>query len=240
MRHRTPDGRSTRQRFEGSITGLGTRGGTRAVVGHWPVSPFGPFADVMVERADGHRMLLAPDNDVAEFVSATYVFDEVVTTPVTVTAAGDRRVVRAGPLDVWFVVGSRTTLGYLLRAVPGPVSESPGWARLTDPVAAAVLPGVRTLGTAGGGRREWYAARDERRVTAARLRWDGADLGDLRPVDPPARFGFSSTPAGPSHVTVVSTVEVEADAPPSSLDRTPAGRGPVTRTPKPPSAPARR
>jgi len=206
---RPPAGTRTRRRFAGSITGLGTREGTRAVIGHWHVSPFGAFADVMVERADGHRMLLAPDDDVAEFVSATYVFDEVVTTPVTVTADGNRWAVRAGPLDVWFVVGGRTALGHLLRAVPGPVSESPGWARLTDPVAAAVLPGVRTLGTAGGGRREWYAARDEHRVVAARLRWDGIDLGDLRPVDPPARFGFSSTPAGPSHVTVVSTVEAD-------------------------------
>ncbi|PFG39706.1 hypothetical protein ATJ97_2219 [Georgenia soli] len=217
MRPRSPGPRRTRQRFAGSITGLGTREGTRAVVGHWPVSPFGAFADVMLERADGHRVLLAPDDDVAEFVSATYVFDEVVTTSVTVTADGDRRAVRAGPLDLWFVVGGRTALGHLLRAVPGPLAESPGWARLTDPLAAAVLPGVRTVGTAGGGRREWYAARDFRRVAAARLRWDGTELGDLRPVDPPARFGFSSTPAGPSHVTVVSTVEVEAAAPPSSL-----------------------
>jgi len=199
--------RGTRWRFAGSITGLGTREGTRAVVGHWPVSPFGSFADVMVERADGHRVLLAPDDRVAEFVSSTYVFDEVVTAPVTVSVDGARRAVRAGPLDAWFVVGPRTPLGHLLRAVPAPLSESPGWARLTDRVAGVVLPGVRTLGTAGGGRREWYAARDLHRIDAARLRWDGADLGDLRPVDPPARFGFSSTPAGPSHVTVVSTVE---------------------------------
>lgn len=215
----------TRWRFAGSITGLGTREGTRAVVGHWPVSPFGPFADVMVERADGHRLLLAPDRRVADFVSATYVFDEVLVVPVTVSVDGGRYAVRAGPLDVWFVVGRRTSLGHVLRAVPAPLSESPGWARLTDRVAGVVLPGVRTLGTAGGGRREWYAARDLREVAAARLRWDGADLGDLRPVDPPARFGFSSTPAGPSHVTVVSTVETPA---------------PLRRTPTPPSAPARR
>ncbi|GAA4288667.1 hypothetical protein [Georgenia daeguensis] len=207
MRPRPAAGRPTRWRFAGSITGLGTREGTRAVVGHWPVSPFGPFADVMVERADGHRLLLAPDDRVAEFVAATYVFDEVVTVPVTVSVGGARYAVRAGPLDLWFVVGRRTALGHLLRSVPAPLSESPGWARLTDRVAGVVLPGVRTLGTAGGGRREWYAARDLHRVAAARLRWDGTDLGDLRPVDPPARFGFSSTPAGPSHVTVVSTVE---------------------------------
>jgi hypothetical protein len=40
--------------------------------------------------------------------------------------------------------------------------------------------------------------------------WDGADLGELAPVDPPARFGFSSTPARPSLTRVVSTVELPA------------------------------
>jgi hypothetical protein len=204
---RPPAGHRTRWRFAGSITGLGTREGTRVVVGHWPVSPFGPFVDVMVERADGHRILLAPDDGVAEFISSTYRFDEVVKVPVTVASDGAYHAVRAGPLHLWFVVGRRTALGHLLRLVPAALVETPGWAQLTDRIAGLVLPGVRTLGTAGGGRREWYAARDLQRVDAARLRWDGADLGDLRPVDPPARFGFSSTPAGPSHVTVVSTVE---------------------------------
>jgi hypothetical protein len=31
---------------------------------------------------------------------------------------------------------------------------------------------------------------------------DGVDLGDLRPVDPPVRFGFSDPPRRPSMVTV--------------------------------------
>jgi hypothetical protein len=31
----------------------------------------------MIERADGHRVLLAPTRAVGEFVAATYRFDEV-------------------------------------------------------------------------------------------------------------------------------------------------------------------
>jgi hypothetical protein len=42
-----------RERFEGQIAGLGSTSGMRVVVGHWARSPFGAFADAMVERADG-------------------------------------------------------------------------------------------------------------------------------------------------------------------------------------------
>ena len=54
-------------RFHGRIAGFGTESGVRLVVGMWPRSPLGSFADVMVERADGHRILLAPSDEVAEF-----------------------------------------------------------------------------------------------------------------------------------------------------------------------------
>ncbi|MPV88921.1 hypothetical protein GB882_09600, partial [Georgenia ruanii] len=176
------------------------------VLGLWPHSPLGPFADVMVERPDGHRLLLAPSAEVAEFVGATYQFDEVVLVPVAVRRAGPRWHVTAGHLELRVVVGRRTPLGHLLRLVPAPLAASLAWARATGAIARVLLPGVRTVGSAGGGRLEWYGARDVRRVVAARVRWDGADLGGLRPVRPPTRFGFSSTPARPSVVAVVTTV----------------------------------
>ncbi|WP_127125323.1 hypothetical protein [Georgenia sp. SYP-B2076] len=207
---------AARLSFGGHIAGLGTAEGTRIVLGHWPRSPFGPFADVMAERADGHRILLAPDARIGAFVSATYRFDEVRTVPVVVDSTGPRWHARAGPLDLVFTVGSRTWLGRLLRCVPGPLAASPAWARAVGPAARVLLPGVSTIGTAGGGRREWYGARDERRVVDARTTWGGTDLGTLTAVTPPPRFGFSSTPSRPSLVTVVSTVELRGtddDAP---------------------------
>lgn len=54
----------------------------RVVVGWWLESPWGEFADAMVERADGHRVLLAPSDDVAGLVSTTYTFDEVRVEPI--------------------------------------------------------------------------------------------------------------------------------------------------------------
>lgn len=65
------------------------------VIGSWLTSPFGRFADVMVETADGERLLLAPSGEIADFVSATYSFDHISIGPVTATqtagSAGHRR-----------------------------------------------------------------------------------------------------------------------------------------------------
>jgi len=197
-----------RDRFDGQIAGVGSTSGVRAVVGHWPVSPFGAFADVMVEDAAGHRVLLAPSLEVAEYVAATYAFDEVVVAPVVVGVDERGWQVRAGEELVLAIgVGGTTVLGRLLRLVPRRLATSRQWASLVDPVARVVLRGVRTRGAALEGRREWYAATDLRAVTHLSGSWRGRDLGGLAPVDPPCRFGFSSTPRRPAVTSVVTTVE---------------------------------
>ncbi|WNM36471.1 hypothetical protein RKE30_10495 [Streptomyces sp. Li-HN-5-11] len=199
-------GRPDRLRFDGWIAGIGTTSGTRLVVGHWPGSPFGPFSDVMLERADGHRLLLAPTRRTAAFIAGTYVFDEVRIAPVRVRVTGDDWIVTAGPLlDLRFTAGRRGVTGLLLRAVPGALASRSFWTALTDPPARLLL-GVRTRGTAGGGRYEWYGARDLRRITAATAVLEGLDLGPLAVVEPPVRFGFGSTPRRPSLVRVTTTV----------------------------------
>lgn len=194
-------------RFDGWIAGIGTSAGLRAVVGHWPRSPLGAFSDVMVERADGHRVLLAPSVDVAAYVGTTYVFDEIRIAPVLVAVAEFDWRVDAGPLDLEFTVGRRTAVGWLLRAVPRRLATHPRWVAAVDVVARTVLPGVRTRGSAGGERQEFYAALDLHGLAAARARWEGADQGALAPVTPPVRFGFGSTPRGPSLTRIVTLVQ---------------------------------
>lgn len=193
-------------RFDGWIAGLGTGRGLRVVAGIWPRSPLGPFTDVMVERADGHRLLLAPSDAVAEFVAGTYLFDEVRVGPVRSRTDGTHWEVDAAPLALAFTVGRRPALGALLRAVPRPVATDPRWISLIDLVARRVLPGVRTRGSAAGGREEFYGALDLHRVTSASVVWEGADQGGVAPVDPPVRFGFGSTPRVPSLTRVVTLV----------------------------------
>jgi hypothetical protein len=202
MRRRRP----RTDRFDGWIAGLGTTSGLRVVIGRWPRSPLGAVADVMVERADGHRVLLAPSAAAAEYVAATYRFDEIVITPVEIAVDGARWRVAAGPLAVRLEVGRRTPVGVLLRAVPRALATRPAWIRAAGLVAGLALPGVRTHGSAGGGRREFYAALDLRRIAAAEVTWEGVDQGPPAPVDPPVRFGFGSTPAGPSVVRILTLV----------------------------------
>lgn len=196
-----------RERFVGRIAGVGSASGVRVVVGRWDASPWGPFADVMVEDAEGHRVLLAPDARVRDYVSATYRFDETVLEPVAVDDTGDGWLVATPSLDLRLRIGRRTPLGLALALLPDRMATAPAWCAAVDPVARVALRGVRTRGTAGGGRREWYGATDLRAIASLEGTWRGRDLGALAPVDPPCRFGFSSTPRRPSVASVVTTID---------------------------------
>ncbi|MFJ5531813.1 hypothetical protein [Streptomyces sp. NPDC093261] len=198
--------RRDRLRFDGWIAGIGTSSGTRVVVGRWARSPFGAFSDVMLERRDGHRLLLAPTVRTAQFIAGLYAFDEVRVAPVRVDTAGKDWTVTAAPLRLRFTLGRRGPVGWLLRAVPGPLAARPVWAAWTA-LPAWLLLGARTCGSAGAGRYEWYGARDLHPITAAAARYEDEDLGGLAPVGPPVRFGFGSTPRRPCVVRVTTTVD---------------------------------
>lgn len=207
-----PAGHMRRLRFRGRIAGFGTTSGTRVVVGRWDESPLGTFTDLMLELPGGHRVLIAPTRDVADLVAATYTFDEVRVRRVDVddvpTRDGLTWQVRSGDADILLTPGRRTALGRVLRLVPTTVAAAPAWTLVTDPVARVALAGVRTRGSAGAGRREYYGATDVREVRAAHAVIDGRDAGELAPVDPPPSFGFSSTPRRPAVTSLVTTIAV--------------------------------
>jgi hypothetical protein len=195
-----------RWRFTGEIAAFGSTTGHRVVVGRWLVSSFGPFSDVMLETPDGTRLLIAPNDEVARFVAGTYRFDSVEVSPVEVIRQPGRLAVVAGQLQADLTVGRRGWLGRLLRVVPRPVATAPAWAALLDPLVAVVLPDVRTRGSAGAGRREWYGAWDLHPLVSVTASWQGTDLGTMADVCPPVRFGFGSTPRRPSIVSLTTTV----------------------------------
>ncbi|PPF26251.1 hypothetical protein C5C18_10915 [Rathayibacter tritici] len=200
-------GRNPRHlRFGGRIAGFGTASGTRIVLGLWQDTPFGPFADAMIETGDGHRLLIAPTLEVAEVIGSTYSFDEV-----RIAAVAWRRIagdlsVSAGPLDVQLRLGGLTPLGRLLRIVPRPIAEHPAWLTAISPVASLLVRGVSTAGSAGHGRREYYGVRAIRRIERVHAVLAEEDLGPRRPLSPPVRFGFSSAPAAPAIVDVTTTI----------------------------------
>ena len=152
------------------------------------------MVDLMWATPGGHRRLVAPTDQVAAFVSAVYRFDEVVVTPLSADLAGRSLVVSAPSLG----------LSLELRAGRGwPVPPAPAW--LTRHVAAPLawrLLRVRTYGVTPTGVREWYRARWYRPLLHGRASLAGRDLGPLRPLDPPVRFGFSEPPRRPSMVWV--------------------------------------
>lgn len=200
--------RHKRLRFDGWIAGLGTTSGTRIVVGRWRRTPFGSFTDVMIEDSSGHRTLLAPRAEVADFIAATYTFDEIKIVHVGVTQKRREWAVTAGELHLAFELGRRTKIGWLLKLVPGPLAARPAWVALIDRPAGMIMKGVRTKGSAGNGRREWYGARDLQPITAAVAWLDRSDLGGLAQVVPPVRFGFGSVPPAPALVRVTTTVQL--------------------------------
>lgn len=193
-------------RFEGHIAGIGTASGTRLVIGRWDSSPFGAFTDVMMEDAAGSRTLLAPTREVADYVGATYEFDDVTLSPVTSTLTRDRLTVQAGDLEVLAGIGSVTLLGRLLGLVPSRLATDPRWLAMINPVASFLVEGVATAGSAGHGRTEYYGVTSARAVSAVTATWHGTDLGALAPVSPPVRFGFSSAPPRPQLVSVTTTI----------------------------------
>ena len=194
--------------FTGHIAGVGSGAGVGMVIGSWLQSPFGGFADVMVQDTDGLRTLFAPTEQVAEFVSHTYTFDDVVVGPVSADHTADGFSVTASGLTVTGRLGGPAPFDWLLRLVPRRVATAPAWLRAIDPVASRLIPGVHTAGSAGNGRREYYGVRRTRRIASIDGNFRGVDLDGLAPLDPPVRFGFSSAPALPQLVSVTTTIDV--------------------------------
>ena len=194
------------QTFEGRIAGLGTSSGTRIVLGLWRRTPLGPFADAMIERADGERILIAPAREVAELIAGLYGFDRVLVEPLRARGEGRTLLVRSPALQLDVEVGRVSPLGVLLRSVPRPVARSWRFAAAVHPLARLLVPGAGTTGSAGVGAREYYGVSDARGITAATGVFEGEDLGALTRLDPPVRFGFAQTPAAPTLVDVVTTV----------------------------------
>lgn len=202
--------RACRLVFTGHIAGFGTGAGVRMVVGVWRESPFGAFADVMVQTP-GERILLAPDPRVAEFVGSTYSFDRIEVGRVDARLSAHRLAVTAPGLDVVVTIGRPAPVDRLLRLVPARLAVAPGWLRLIDPVAALLVPGVHTAGSAGNGRREYYGVRRSRVIEAVEGRLGGHDLGGVAPLSPPVGFGFASAPSTPQIVAVTTTIDVPED-----------------------------
>lgn len=185
MRHR----RRMILTLRGRIVGVGFASGHRVVIGHWDDSPIGAFVDVMWAHPGGERVLFAESEGSVDFISAVYGFDRCVVGPLEV----DRRT-RA--LSV--TLPDRAVAVQSGRRIPllGPRPRA-FTRRIEAPIGRRVM-GVETYGTSPTGVREWYQARWWAPLVSAVAMIDGMPLGQMAPVDPPCRFGFSEPPRRPS------------------------------------------
>lgn len=187
-------------RFEldGVIASAGFASGDRVVVGHWDRTPIGPMTDVMWARPDGERVLLAPDDDAAAFITAIYVFDRVEIVPCRALGSERGMRVRAGPLTVRLEGGAAIRL---------PLARPAWFTRRVEGPLARTLLGVETWGSSPTGVQEWYRATSFRRVVAGSGQLDGHDLGAIGPPRPDLGVGFSEPPAVASLVGVQPLLE---------------------------------
>jgi hypothetical protein len=190
-----------RVELAGRIGAAGFASSDRVVVGVWDSGPLGPMTDVMWARPDGERVLLAPTDAVADFITSAYRFDRVEVVDVQ-TRPDERAIdVVAGPLAIRLVAGA----GWRLP----PARLRPPWfTRFVEAPVAHVLMGVRTYGVTPTGVREWYRADRWCPVVDGAATLDGVDLGAIGPVDPPCRFNFSEPPRRPSITAVRPLLEL--------------------------------
>jgi hypothetical protein len=154
--------------------------------------------DLMWAKPDGRRVLVAATEAGAAYVSGVYGFDEVVVAPLRVTIDGRHLHLHTsgaagGDVELHLSGG---------RAVVLPWARPAWFTRWVEGPLARRLLGVNTYGLSPSGVQEWYRAVSLRRVVAGWASVDGADLGRLGPIDPPAGFGFSEPPRFPSMVGV--------------------------------------
>jgi hypothetical protein len=184
----------------GRIGAAGFASGDRVVVGVWESGPLGAMTDVMWARPDGERVLLAPTEAVAEFITSAYRFDRVEIAEVATRGDDHTIEVDAGALSIRLVAGR----GWRLP----PARLRPPWfTRYVEGPVARVTMGVHTYGVTPTGVREWYRADRWSPVVSGRATLDGIDLGSMGPVQPPCRFNFSEPPTRPSITEVRPLLE---------------------------------
>ena len=81
--------------FSGRITSCGFESGDRIVVGDWKDSPFGSFSDVMWATKEGKRILIAPSNQISDYLRPLYNFDEVLIEDITVEIQGQAMILKS-------------------------------------------------------------------------------------------------------------------------------------------------
>ena len=183
--------------FKGRVISSGFQTGDMVVIGDWSDSPQGAFTNLMWAKPDGTRVLIAPSEELGDFVSSLYSFDEVIVSSMEIERTEKS-------IEVECDLG-RVCMKWGLN-VPLPFSR-PRWfiANIEAPFARLFF-GTKTHGTTRNGRKEWYHVRGLSRMKSVELELDGRSTKQMTGMAPSACFGFSNPPRMPLSVRVDSLI----------------------------------
>ncbi len=179
--------------FRGRITSSGFSSGDRIVIGDWQESKLGSFTNVMVAKSDGTRLLFSPSKEHAELVSNLYNFEEVRIVDLEVERREKSISVKAGDLHV------SMSWGFTL---PIPFWRPLWFVATVEAFFGRLLFGTKTHGRTKNQRKAWYSVRSLSRVSQVEARLGQVDLGERKPFENTACFGFSEPPKVPASVSL--------------------------------------
>jgi hypothetical protein len=163
-------------------------------------------------KPDGTRVLLAPNELVASFVSSIYDFDVIEIAEISIQELRDGFGLTAGPLTLAITAGKARPIFHLR---PSFLRRSLLWTRIENAVLRRAVghlvlkgaEGVRSYGRTRTGIRQWYRIDEYRPILAAFGSVAGRDLGPLRPLHPKLGVGFSEFPQQPAVVRCSPVLE---------------------------------
>ena len=181
--------------FKGRVISSGFQTGDMVVIGDWRESPHGAFTNLMWAKPDGTRVLIAPSEELGDFVSSLYSFEKVIVSPMEIERTEKSIEVKCDLGRVYMQWG---------MTIPLPFSR-PRWfiANIEAPFARLFF-GTKTHGTTRNGRKEWYHVRGLSRMKSVELELDGRSTKQMTGMAPSACFGFSNPPRMPLSVRVDS------------------------------------
>ena len=171
--------------IKGFISSIGFSDGNRFVIGHWKESPIGEFGDIMWGTPDGEKILIAGNDQVANFVSAIYDFDRILIENLHTSSDGKRTEAKTPNLHIEILGGM---VGGILPTRPL------GFTKFIENPFANFLMGVKTYGTSSTGVEEWYQAKKWRWVKDGSVELNGTNLQSRSQFTEPIRVGFSEPP----------------------------------------------
>lgn len=179
--------------FKGRITSSAFESGDRIVVGAWNDSIFGEFTDIMWAKKDGTRVLIAPTQEIADYVTAMYSFDDVILEEVTTSLTERSIKVNCNTMELEFSWN---------RGFSIPFKRSLLFIQTVELFFARMLFSTRTFGITNDNRKEWYAIDRVSHIKSATAKINGKNTGKFKSMTEPCKFGFSEAPKKPSSCLV--------------------------------------